>query len=86
MAVMAMRCPFMALLSGELWKGYWGTLGFCSFLQVCGGQVAAWMGLDAQHCVHCAWLQGDLSFQLKPTQITSSTGPTTSLLQAVRAQ
>lgn len=62
------------------------TVGSCGFLQVCGGQVAAWMGLDAQRCVTIpAWLQGDLSFLLKP-KITGLSGPTTTLLHPVRAQ
>lgn len=50
--VTATRCSLMVLLPGELWKDSWGTLGSCGFLQVCGGQAAAWMGLDGQHCHH----------------------------------
>lgn len=51
MTVIAMRCRLMMKLPEELWKGYWGTVGPSAPYKLYGGQVAAWMGLDAQRLV-----------------------------------
>lgn len=73
-------------IPGELWKGSWGLLApVASYKCVEGRWQPGWVWMHSTVTTP-AWLQGGLSFQLKPTQITSSTGPTTSLWQPVRAQ
>lgn len=90
MTVIAMRCCLVMKLPGELWKSYWGTVGWSSFVRAVRWAGSSLNGsgcamLSACSVIH-AWLRGDLSLQLKPTEITSSLGSKTSLFQPVRVQ